>query len=768
MQRLLILLLSINGWTAVGQVAWHFEFDGGPAGKLVWQTRPGQTCDLRESVDLSSWRPAPGFPKVATSESMEHTFAPGDRGFYQISVAEAAGGWQLAALPALPTDSTWDLASICALDPLRLWVAGAVSPGSDVCVLRSEDGGAHWSLSYRAAGIGFFGEIKMATAQVGYAAGGGIRRTTDGGATWEIDQGNQPDPPGNWHSVGPDGYVYGMAVVDAEQVWTAGYDGASAGVLYHRIPGRPQPDPAHPNANTPWWLEWAQERTALYGISAVDSTRAWAVGWAGNIWVTTDGEHWAPQTAPTTQPLQDVVAVDAQTAWAVGDGGTILKTTDGGANWKSQNSGTTENLRRIAAVNASVAWAVGGAGVILHTTDGGTTWIRQSSGTTAALQGVTATDAQTAWVVGLGNTLLRTTDGGEGSWAAPTIASVTPNVVGSYAWPSASVTVKGSGFRGGTLRASFGSTPAETVTWIDASTVQIVVPSGLVGTLDLVVRNEDGQQAMLPRAVTFVLPPVITRYSPWHDSASGGYQITIDGLGLQSVSRGELYLEDGTAEALPTTVVDSTRVVLTVPVSTSRPAGRASLVLSTAENQFASTGDFRLDPPGGPAFAVTSISSTVGTPLTTVSVTGVGFSSSATLELCGWNVVVEQRSATSLTGRVAGNPGLGQLVVMNDDENGINIEPAFLLLAGPVPGISQISPPSGPSAGGTSVTITGSDFMLTDTVFFDGYLAEVTGRSSSHLVVTVPPHAPGPANVVIQSEDLERGYVILPAGFIYE
>lgn len=767
-KSLSVVILSVaTCLTAIGQAPWHFEFDGGRPVKLVWQTEPGQTYNLRETADLPSWTPVPGFPKVADGTVMEHSFVPGTRRFFHITTAAVGGGWQMTGLPALPAGSAFTFYAVSALDALQVWVSGSINPSGDTCVLRTGDGGAAWALAYRAGGVGWFGELQMASTNAGFAAGLGVCYTTDGGVTWHREQNNIPNPPGGYHNVGPDGYVYGMAVVDADHVWTAGYDGYIAGVIYHRVPGRPQPDPANPNYYTPWWLEWAVNYRGMYGISAVNQTTAWAVGYAGFIWKTTDGQGWGQQTSPTGVSLQDVDAVDASTAWAVGDGGTILKTTDGGTIWTAQTSATTENLRRIAAVNSSVAWAVGGGGVILHTSDGGTTWTRQFSGTTATLHGVAAVDANTAWVVGEGNTVLRTTDGGLGSWPAPAITGVTPNVVGERSGPQMTVTVTGAGFRGGNVAVTFGSTPAESVTWVNESTLRVVAPQGPAGTFKLTLANEDGQQATLPRAVTFVPEPVIKSYGPFHGPANGGYQITVDGFNLQTVNSAKFYISGSDPETLGVSVIDSTRVLVTVPESTTRPAGRAFLLLTTAQNQGIDAEDFLLDPAGGPTFAVSSVTPASGAVNTTVTVTGVGFSPTATLELCGRNQTVTSRSSTQLVAKVFGDPGLGELYVINSESDSVYVYPAFLLTSGTVPTVSQVTPGSGPSAGGTSVTITGTGFLSTDTVTFDGYAAEITSRTSTSMVVTVPPHSPGTVSVIVMSDDLERSAAILPGGFTY-
>jgi photosystem II stability/assembly factor-like uncharacterized protein len=553
--------------------------------------------------------------------------------------------------------------------------------------------------------------------------------------------------------------------VDENHVWLAGWDGAGAGVIHHRVPERP----ANPTPGSKWWLEWAVGSRAMYGVSAVNQNTAWAVGYAGFIWKTNDGQGWGPQTSNTGVALNDVDAVDDNTVFTVGDGGTILKTTDGGATWLPQSSGTTENLRRIAAVNAGTAWVVGEGGIILHTTDGGTTWRRQFSGTTATLMGVAATDANTAWVGGEG-LLMRTTDGGAGAWAAPTVTGVSPGIVGASSWPPVIVTISGSGFRGGNLGVLFGTTPSGGVTVINESTLQAVAPGGFSGTHSVTVINEDGQQGTLPRAVTFLPPPVITRYSPLHAPAAGGYQITVDGYNLQSVNSATFSIS-GSPESFPVTVVDPTRVLITVPASATRPADTPSFYIETSEHQSASAGDFQFDPAGGAAFAVGSLSPASAPAFTTftVTVTGTGFTAGTTLELCGRNVNITSRSPTQLIGQVNGNtPGLCRLGVVNGETDYLYIDPAFLLTSSPVPAITQLSTATGPASGGNSVIITGTGFQATDTVAFGGYEAGITSRSATSLVVTVPPHAPGTVSVFVMTEDLERSAAVLPASYTYQ
>src|SRR6202021_780570 len=68
----------------------------------------------------------------------------------------------------------------------------------------------------------------------------------------------------------------------------------------------------------------------------------------------------------------------------------------------------------------------------------------------------------------------------------------------------------------------------------------------------------------------------------------------------------------------------------------------------------------------------------------------------------------------------------------------------------PAPTISGISPTNGPTTGGTSVNISGGNFLSGDTVQFgSGSRIVATFNSSSSLTVTTPTHAGGTVNVTV-------------------
>jgi photosystem II stability/assembly factor-like uncharacterized protein len=675
------------------------------------------------------------------------------------------GGWQVQNLPALPSGQAYALYAVSATDATHAWVAGYINPSGDNFVARSQDGGATWSLVFRASGSGGINRMKMLTNNVGFLAGNfdHFKSTGDGGVTWVQEQNNlccAPPTPIEIHNVGPGGHLYGLAVADAGHIWTAGWDGYGAGVIYHRKPERPQPAPPT-NPNQPWWLEWAANYQGMYGVAAADASTAWAVGYAGYILKTTNaGDSWGPQTSSTGASLNDVVAIGPLTAWAVGDSGTILKTTDGGATWNPQTSNTTENLRRIAAIDATTAWVVGTQGVILRTTDGGTTWTPQLSGTRVTFTGVAAVSTTTAWVVGENNTLLATTDGGAGVWAAPTITSISPSLVGTQSYPAMTVTITGTGLRGGGVQVLFGEASASGVTWVDTSTLRAVAPGNTPGTYSVTVTNEDGQSVTVPAAVTYMPLPVVTAYSPLHGPATGGYQITIDGFNLLHVTSAQLYIQFPSApyevyEPVPFTVVNSTRVIVSVPVAADRPVGKAFIMLKTSESQEAFCNHFVLDPPGGPTFAIDAITPRHGESGTTVTVTGVGFGGTAYLRICGSDLAMTSRSATQLVGTTAGsNFGSCEVRVQNDGDS-IEVSPGFMWSGLSAPTITQVTPASGPPSGGSVVVIAGTGLAqsYSTDVSFDGYPAVVTSKTGTQLVVTSPPHPLGSVSIFVMPSD---------------
>src|SRR5204863_2154972 len=84
----------------------------------------------------------------------------------------------------------------------------------------------------------------------------------------------------------------------------------------------------------------------------------------------------------------------------------------------------------------------------------------------------------------------------------------------------------------------------------------------------------------------------------------------------------------------------------------------------------------------------------------------------------------------------------------------------------PPPTVSAISPTSGTTAGGTSVTITGTAFQSGASVTFGGAAAtNISVVSSTTITATTAAHAAGAVNVVVTNTDGQSG--TLSNGFTY-
>jgi hypothetical protein len=81
------------------------------------------------------------------------------------------------------------------------------------------------------------------------------------------------------------------------------------------------------------------------------------------------------------------------------------------------------------------------------------------------------------------------------------------------------------------------------------------------------------------------------------------------------------------------------------------------------------------------------------------------------------------------------------------------------------PTLTAIDPASGPTGGGTQVTLTGTGFEPASAVTFDGQPAALVSGGATSLVVTSPAHAAGAVDVVVTNADGQSA--TLAAAFTY-
>ena len=258
--------------------------------------------------------------------------------------------------------------------------------------------------------------------------------------------------------------------------------------------------------------------------------------------------------------------------------------------------------------------------------------------------------------------------------------------------------------------------------------------------------------------------PTVTTIAPTSGPTTGGTAITITGTGFLAGATVSL---GGTA-ATGVTVVNSTSITATSPA---HAAGAVNVVVTNSDAQTDTLTNGYTYTASNPAPTVSSISPTSGTTAggTSVTITGTGFLSGAQVTLGGAaatsETVVNSTTITAVTPAHAA--GAVSVVVTNTDNQTDTLANGYTYTASnPAPTVSSISPTSGTTAGGTSVTITGTGFLSGAQVTLGGAAAtSETVVNSTTITAVTAAHAAGAVSVVVTNTDNQTG--TLTNGYTY-
>lgn len=260
-------------------------------------------------------------------------------------------------------------------------------------------------------------------------------------------------------------------------------------------------------------------------------------------------------------------------------------------------------------------------------------------------------------------------------------------------------------------------------------------------TVDVVVTTAYGNSGTSGTAndYTYTDAPFVTSIQPAEGPVAGGNTVTVQGTGFT----GATAVDFGATPATSFTVNSDTEIVATVPAHTAgtvdvRVAGSGGASPGSVGSQYT-----YLDVP-----VVSSLTPGAGptTGGTSVAITGTGFSPGATVTFGGANATAVQWVSTSqLVVTSPARPiGIEDVVVTTaggSSAAGVTFE----YVARPV--VDGIQPDSGPVAGGTVVTVTGSGFTGASQVFFGADPALSFTVDSSTRITAVSPGAGAPATV---------------------
>ena len=348
--------------------------------------------------------------------------------------------------------------------------------------------------------------------------------------------------------------------------------------------------------------------------------------------------------------------------------------------------------------------------------------------------------------------------------AAPAVTGISP-ASGPLAGGTA-VTITGTNLAGATA-VKFGTT--EVTTFTSDTDTQIVLNSpGGTGTVDVMVVTPGGTSPVNQPAdqFSYVAAPAVTGISPASGPLAGGTAVTITGTNLA----GATAVKFGTTEVTTFTSDTDTQIVLnspggtgTVDVMVVTPGG-TSLVNQPAD-QFSYVA----------APAVTGISPASG-PLaggTAVTITGTNLAGATAVKF-GTTEVTTFTSDTD-TQIVLNSPGgtgtVDVMVVTPGGTSPVN-QPADQFSYVAAPAVTGISPASGPLAGGTAVTITGTNLAgATAVKFGTTEVTTFTSDTDTQIVLNSPGGTgtvdvmvvtPGGTSPVNQPAD-QFSYVAAPA-----
>lgn len=146
---------------------------------------------------------------------------------------------------------------------------------------------------------------------------------------------------------------------------------------------------------------------------------------------------------------------------------------------------------------------------------------------------------------------------------------------------------------------------------------------------------------------------------------------------------------------------------------------------------------------------------------TSVTISGTGFATGATVTFGGTaasNVSVLGSTTITAVAPAHAN-GAVNVVVTNPGGQNATSAGGFTYTGGaPAPTVSTVSPTSGPTAGGTQITITGTGFNAGATVTVGGTPATgVVVTNSTSITANTPAHAAGTVDVVVTNTDAQNG-----------
>jgi formylglycine-generating enzyme required for sulfatase activity len=309
--------------------------------------------------------------------------------------------------------------------------------------------------------------------------------------------------------------------------------------------------------------------------------------------------------------------------------------------------------------------------------------------------------------------------------AGPIAGGTTITINGANLTSTASVTV--------------GGVPAIGVTVLSATKVRAVTPPGSAGGRDVVLTTPWGTVTRTNGFIYFPLPTIAT-VSPNVGPSTGGTTITITGTNFT----GATSVKIGTKVATGLVVVNPTTITAVTPVNTTGP--KSVSVTTPGGTATLANGYTYVAPP-----TITSVAPVAGPVAggTTITITGTNLTGTTSVTVGGVAAIgVTVVSATKVTAVTPPGSAGTRDVSVTTPWGTVTKADTYTYCAPPT--ISGVSPNQGPTTGGITITISGTNLSGTTSVKVGSKVAAgVTVVSPTAITAVAPANTTGPKSVSV-------------------
>lgn len=244
-----------------------------------------------------------------------------------------------------------------------------------------------------------------------------------------------------------------------------------------------------------------------------------------------------------------------------------------------------------------------------------------------------------------------------------------------------------------------------------------------------------------------VTEPTLDGIIPTTGLTAGGTSITITGTNLT----GATGVSIGGVAATDVTVVSSTKITATTPA---HAAGPVNVAVSTPSGSDVLANSFTYvatNPPVANAVSKSVSAGSSDNPIA-LDITGGVATSVAVGTQASHGMATASGTSITYTPTV-GYSGPDSFTYTASNDDGLSAEATVTItVVAAAPTLTGITPNSGTTAGGTSVTITGTDLTGATDVSIGGVAAtDITVVSSTKITATTPAHAAGAFNVTVST-----------------